>query len=267
MKRSVFAAFAACLVLLGLLAVPTSAASPDGAYGLFVGTYGRGVVITTYGHDIDTANVAVGVVGLTTSQEYFLVGRSIGCGGTPSGANRVFRIDATTDDDGSLFLHANVAIDKSVKSFWLGSNDALGAAICTRATGYLGDLQEADDYNGDGALGLVKTGAGTLPAIALVNKRAGGNARLAIALDGLTPGHSYSIKGMSRSCSRTGGVTEFRASLANTGQESAFLKTTVKLGQEALDAVRSIRIRDTTASAPWLCVPMIIMANTEGDFQ
>jgi hypothetical protein len=265
MSRPVVAALIATVVAFAALTAPASAqtAPPDGAYGVFAGGNVTGDVIVHY---TGTTTVNAGVLGLVAGREYVLIGRSIGCGGSPSSANRSFKATASADANGALFFRANVAIARNVDSFWLGSNDALGVVACAKARNYLGNLQDADDYNGDGALGLVKTGPGTLAAIAVVTKRSSGKARLALALTGLEPDHNYSVRGATGECGKAIGNVRFMRTIYRPSPGAWFLKATVDLRQEQLDSLRSIRIRDTTTHFVWDCVPMVIMANTEGDF-
>ena len=244
-------------ILLGS-AGPVAAAQPDGAFSLLAaGTYGRGLVTMSY---TGTTTVNAGVLGLLGSHEYALVGRSIGCGGEPSSANRAFRVTAMTNSAGVLNFSRAVSIAGRVRSIWLRPTDGSQPTVCALSLNFERLEVAAGDVNGDGALGLVKTGPGTLAAIVLVQRRPHGEARVSLMFDGLSGGDNYAVQGVGTACGHSFNPSQrYFSYVLKDVLISSFRSRTVDLTQNELDALRSVRIKNTTDGTKWACIPLRII--------
>jgi hypothetical protein len=249
----------ALVALLAASASPIAAAQPDGAYSMLTAsTYGRGTFVLNY---TGTTTVNAGLLRLRASEEYFVIGRSIPCDGQPRAANRMFRVTGMTSAGGVLNFSRSVAIAGRVNSIWLGRTDGFGPTVCSLTINFTKLDVAAGDIDGDGALGLVKTGPGTLSAIAIVAKRPGGEARVSLTLDGLAGGDSYMVQGVGAACGH--GVNPSQRYFSFVLKDvyvTSFKSRTVDLTQDELDALRSVRIRNTTDGTKWGCVPLSIIA-------
>jgi hypothetical protein len=252
-------------------AAPTVAAvSADGGFARINDGGARGLVVARY---TGTTSVNAGVLGLVASTEYFLVGRSIRCSGTPSAANRVFSVARTTDAGGNLFFSAPVSIGGPVRSFWLGSNDALGAPVCSLSLNFekykttVEGISIGSDLAGnqgpDGVLAMTRMGPTTLTSLAVIVRGPDGLTRLRMVLNGLTTGHDYRVAAGASTCrERLSGIVLSQA-IYSPASPSWFLKAKGNVTPARLAALRSLRVVDSTAGSRWGCAPLRFFFNIE----
>jgi hypothetical protein len=186
--------------------------------------------------------------------------RSIGCNGTPSQANRVFRIQLMTDANGGMYergqLSPNLNFD-AVRSVWIGSSDCVVVEQFERvATG---------DVNGDGALSII-TDKATPKLIVAVQSVSNDEARVSIFVDGKNAGEEFSARGSNRPCGQSAGTAPWFVPDMDSDQSAmVFDSSSPSLTPTQVRSLRSVRLRSETFNRSW-CAPAIIMANTEGDF-
>jgi len=221
-------------------------------FGPSMATDVRGLVIgdRTSG---DSPRLNVGLVGLLPHIEFTIVGRSIGCSGTPSSSNRAFRLEAMADAHGDWFATGILAewSRTDVHSVWINWGDG---AVCQISLNFFGP----DVNGGGGGLGLTKVGAGTL--ILLLERRPNDRARLSIVVNGLGGNDEVTIRLVNRLCGGTPNNTWVTLKLTDV-LISSFKSTTVPLTQNQLDSIRSMRVRITSdAETKWQCAPVSLMA-------
>ncbi len=259
-------ALAASLTLLATVALPASAYAVKGTgfNARFDGPRFSGLVVVDRTDRETTSYQVGGSPESRPSEQMSLNFRSIGCNGTPTAANREFRLQGTTNARGQLImqggLSSNIDFD-AVESVWV--NVAGEPATCSAANHFETVNVAGADFNGDRALGLVKTGAGTL-TIGLVEKRPNGRARLSVIANNAHPQNAWEVTFANRSCG-TAPTNSYKVTMPDILVSGYFKSTTVNMSQNQLDALRSIRVRDVDRNVSW-CAPLsIIMANTEGD--
>jgi hypothetical protein len=248
---------------LGQASSVAAAELPDySVASLSAGTYGRGLIMVRYS---GTANVHALFEGALAKNESFrVIGRSIGCNGTPARSNRIFRVIGMTDDEGTLNIVATKSIIAPIRSFWIGPPGE--RLMCVRSHNYDG-LPTTGDWDTDARAGLIKEGAGTLAALALATRVSNDQARLSVALDGDTDGADYVLIFAKGRCGRAMDTVHAQMHLLTGDATSGFKSKVVEMTQEQLDVTRSVRIVNSSTGKKFGCVPLsIIMANTEGDF-
>jgi hypothetical protein len=245
------------LAALTAIAPPVAAAQPDGAYARFSirgGTHGLTVVSYT-----GATHVNAGFVGLLASHEYFLTGRSIGCGGHPSASNLLFSLGGMSTAQGGFTANGDIGSPGSplgLKSLWLGPKDRSQPPACApvvnfeRLTISLGDV----NGDGDGAVGLMDGSSNT---IMLVERRGHGRARVSIVVNGLNGNDTLVVRGVDTACGTPAHHSYISTKLSDIFI-SSFRSTRVSLTQKHLDALRSFRIRGLS-QGPLGCGPLQII--------
>ena len=229
-------------------------------FGPSMATDVRGLVIgdRTGG---DSPRLNVGLVGLLPHIEFTIVGRSIGCNGTPSSSNRAFRLEATADAHGDWVATGILAewSRTDVRSVWINWGDG---AVCQFSLNFEEiKTNLTPDYNGDAGLALTKEGTGTL--VFLIERRPNDRARLSIVVFGQGGNDEVRIRLVNRPCGTTPTNTLVSYKLTDI-LISSFKSTTVPLTQNQLDAIRSMRVRITTdTETKWQCGPVSLMALLE----
>jgi hypothetical protein len=251
-------------VLLGLTlllasVVPVAAMTFRGTgfyarFGPSATTDPRGLVIvdrTQGSHPRLTARV----VGLFNYVDINIVGRSIGCGGKPSTTSRVFGVHAAADGNGAVSYDAALSsaiVFEKVKSVWIDWGDG---SACALSFNFEEIRVATGDVNGDGALGLVKTGAGTMTL--LLERRPNDKARLSIVFNGLNGNDTYRIRLVNNKC----GTPPTASYVSWTLQDvliSGFKSKTVPLSQGHLDKIRSVRVTNLSNGNTW-CGPVSVL--------
>ncbi|OFW55138.1 MAG: hypothetical protein A2146_03320 [Actinobacteria bacterium RBG_16_67_10] len=260
MRRPLLSATAAtaALALLFVSALPAAALNFNGMgfyarFGPSMGTDVRGLVIgDRLGGDRPRLNV--GLVGLLPHIGFTIVGRSIGCGGTPAPGNRIFRVNATADANGDAFFTRIMAewgrLD--LRSTWIDWGDGPVCALSLNFQKY-----KTTDLVAGGALGLTKIGDGTL--ILLVERRPNDRARLSIVVNGLSGDDVLRVRLVDEPC----GTPPSNAPLSYELKDvliSSFRWDFVPLGLKQLDALfdGSIRIRNVSGNNSW-CGPVSLI--------
>jgi len=206
----------------------------EGLYARFAGANnGKGLVVVDRAGG-DMPRLTVGIVGLIASQEYFLTFRSIGCGGTPASANRLFRVEGTTDEHGDLFfITAWGASDidlKELLSVWINQQTPADWSECARTTRF----QNPIIFDSDGsvvALGLTKDHGATW--LALLEPRRHGRTRVSVVVNGLPGGDDYRFRLVDEPCGTNGDtlaavtfsdivISGFRSVVVGPGGEEIF---------------------------------------------
>ena len=191
MRRSILpgsALLVASAVLL-LSAVPVAAVTihGNGYYARWsLGTSnpfrGMALVDKVVGHSARLNTLAVG---LEPGEESWIVGRSIGCNGTPSAANLVFRVNKKADAGGVLSISRDITF-RNVANLWVKSisfrtEDATPFS-CVNSRPY---QVATGDVNGDGAAGVIDGTSNTM--MVLLEKRPNGHARVSVVADPWDP--------------------------------------------------------------------------------
>jgi hypothetical protein len=253
------------IVLAGALLVLLVAASPAAAYRI----KGSGLYATFNGGSgspsgilfADRAasgrpHVHVTFVGLLPYVEQEAVFRSIDCTGAPADDNALFRAKGTADENGELTLDRVVSPKArvgDVTSIWTGGSPG----TCVPVTRFV--RVAAGDVNGDGALGLVKTGAGTL--VLLMAGGSGPSGGVSIVVNGFGGNDQLGLRGSSKSC----GVGDQNAVFTHV-MAAHWEQVPQWLTAEQLVSLKSLRVKNMDTGRNLGCFPLsIIMANTEGD--
>jgi hypothetical protein len=247
------------LTALAISATPAAAlkVSGDGYYSSF--SFGvenpvTGIVVVDR-VDADSGRVTVLVSGLLASDEYFIVGRSIGCNGTPNNGNRVFRATSLADVNGDIYLsYAYELKDVLVSSIWVGRTDGQGPTACSLSLNFE-EIKLVGDWNGDGALGVI-THELTHWGVA-VEKRPNGRARISTALLLGNGDGNFRLRGVNKACGRTPTQTIFNIVLTDV-LISGYFRSTVDMTQNQLDALRSVRITNLDTNEKF-CMPLSII--------
>lgn len=248
-------------MMLAAVGLPASAAQFQGTgfYGVWDDTDIVGIVV------VDRTGAATPRYSVSGSREgvteqLSLNFRSIGCNGTPSAGNRVFRVQVMTDANGAIYergsLSPSINFD-AVKSVWVNGGSCVRAEHFERvATG---------DVNGDGALGIMADKA-TPKLIVAVRSTSNAQALVTVVIDGKNANEEFSVRGSNKSCGRPSPASSWYVPDMDSDQSGmAFESTTVSLTKEQTGTLASVRLRSLTTGKSW-CAPLgIIMANTEGD--
>ena len=247
------------LMLIALTVSPAAAATVtgEGYYSRFSFGAGDGGLVVTDRVDPGSGRVRALVSGLLASQEYFIAGRSIGCTGNPSQSNRVFRLTATTDAEGDLWVDRSVVLkDVMVSSIWIGRTDAGASGSCRTSINFETRNVATGDVNGDGAAGVVDGTSNTL--MGLVEMRSSGQARLSVVIDPHDQtGGTYVVTFANRACGKTP-TKAFTLKLENV-LVSSFMSKTVDMTQDQLDGLRSVRFRNTADGTDFGCAPLSVL--------
>ena len=235
----------AVLLVIGSAGTATGGGA-DGAYSRFNTSTVKGMVYLDYD---GPTTVSVGLVGLLASAEYFVVGRSIGCNGTPSTANRAFRIEGSSDGDADLFVKASPAINKVVRSIWVGRVGQPGSTVCSVSFNFAQlAFAAGGDADGDGAYG------GSDASMILVEKRPDGRARVSVVFDDTDGKESVSVRGVNKGCGKRPTNSFFDVFVGDL----AFKTKTVDMTQNELNNLRSARYRESDFA--FGCTPLSIIA-------
>jgi hypothetical protein len=246
------------LTLLALSATPAAAAkvSGEGYHARFGLGSGNGGLVVVDKVDADSGRVRALVAGLIGSQEYFVVGRSIGCNGTPSQSNRVFGLTTETNGHGRLWVDRSVVLKEVlISSIWIGRTGGNAAPMCRKSTNFA-VFVATGDVNGDGAVGIIDGTSNTM--MGLVEKRPNGHARVSIVVDPSDPtGDIYSVTLANRACGRTPTKTFM---LDVEGAAAGFGIHDIHMNQGSLNGLRSIRLRNVSNGINMGCAPLSLMA-------
>ena len=252
---------AAALVVLIATAVPAAAYTimGDGFYAQYQGTPadGQGIFMvdrTSGGQP----RLHATFVGLLPYIEQNAVARSIGCGGSPSPANLVFAVHGTADANGDLTYDRPLSpsIDfGAVKSVWI---DIDPTPTCASSFNFETLDVAAGDINGDGAAGLVDNNSNSVVAMALVERRASGRARLTIVVNAGDGNDEISVRGVNRACGKAPTHTAFSVTFKDVLVSSLKSKI-VDMNQAQLDGLRSVRFKNLDSGETW-CAPLSIIA-------
>ena len=252
-RLPVVAVFA--LMLVALSASPAAAAtvSGEGYYSRFGFGAGRGGLAIVDYIDTDEGRVRASVEGLLASEEYFIAGRSIGCNGTPSQSNRVFRLTTMTNGEGDLWVNRSVVIKEVlVSSIWIGRTVGSAAPACRAAVHFETRNVATGDVNGDGAAGVIDGTSNTL--MGLVEKRPNGQARVSIVVDPHDPNDIYVVSLANRACGHTPTKT-FKVQLDGAG----YSVHDIHMNQGSLNALRSVRVRNISEGVNVGCAPLSVL--------
>lgn len=259
MRRSLPAATATIAVLALLIAsvLPAAAQTFRGSgfyarFGPSMGTDVRGLVV---GDRLggNSPRLTVGLVGLLPHIKFTIVGRSIGCGGTPGLGNRIFKVEAMADAHGDAFLTRIMAEwgRTDLKSIWINWGDGSTCAVSLNFEKY-----KTTDLMAGGALGLTKVGEGTL--ILLIERRPNDRARLSVVINIPQEGTTWlRVQLVNEPC----GTPPSNAPLSYELKDvliSSFRSRMVDLTQEELDSLRSIRVKEVSGDNHW-CGPLSLI--------
>ncbi|OFW55135.1 MAG: hypothetical protein A2146_03305 [Actinobacteria bacterium RBG_16_67_10] len=196
-------------------------------------------------------------VGLLPYIEQDAVARSIGCGGTPSAGNRVFGVHGIADANGDVAYDRMLSPDidfGAVKSVWI---DIDQTPTCAISFNFETLDVAAGDVNGDGAAGLVDNNSNSLVAMALVERRAQGRARLTIVIHTGDGNDEFSVRGVNRACGKSPTHTAFTVEFVG-GSVASFKSKIVDMSQAELDGLRSMRVHNMSTGQSW-CAPLGIL--------
>lgn len=258
MRRTALAALTTALVLLGLLAVPASAYEYRGSalYARFgpSATAGQGLVVIDR-TDGSQPRIHGTFVGLAGHGNQTIVFRSIGCGGSPSAANRVLKVNGTANGSGELSYSGSIpaAADySSVVSAWSTAGVHATCAAVQHVVRITEGAPTAWSY-----LGIVKTGPGTLSLLA--ESRSTDHLRLTVVVNGLSGDAAVQLRFTNVPC----GHAATSASVLYSDTFPAALKTgTISVPFTALRNVMALRVTNTGTGFT-NCAPAVFMANTE----
>ena len=255
----VFVVLAALAALLIAGAVPAAAASPSGStavgavYGRFHGPEVRGVALVHLIHG-DSATFTSALVGLEPGVRYRFLGASKGCAVVDASDFTVWRTGFMAHP---AFHVGTVAggVWKSTRSVRLVKEGA-GTVACVRA--HVQSIYPltstsiaAEQPKADGA--FVTFGGGPTRGIALVELVATHTARVTSVLRGLEPGHDYTGVGATVPCTDDPGPGQRPLKYTfNDVLVESFTTKKASLDSEGIEALRSIRVRDTDGT-PWGC--------------
>ena len=175
MRRLSFGAvMAALLASLAFAAPAAAAAQVAGVYTRWQWDDGGGLAQMRFAGSTD-AHLLVGASGLQSSQAYNVIGRTIGCGGTPSPSNRTFQVGGMTDAEGALWIdELSVPTNGVTRSMWFKQVGG-GPQVCGISFNF-DKMEFVGATNADFIIG-------TLPkkhVIALLEQLSNGEARYSI---------------------------------------------------------------------------------------
>lgn len=263
MTQSFNRAIAACAIALLVLiatALPAAAYSikGEGLYARFgVGSPdGTGILMVdrTGGSQ---PRLHATFVGLLPYVEQNVVARSIGCGGTPSAANRVFRVHGIADANGDLTYNRMLSASLNfgaIKSIWINQDEI---PTCAISFNFDTLVVAAGDVNGDGAAGIIDKSSPLLVVMALVERRAQGRARLTIVINAGDGNDEISVRGVNRACGRKPTHTAFSVKFSDV-LVSSFKSMTVDMSQAELDGLRSMRVHNLSTGQR-SCAPLGVL--------
>ena len=244
------------LTLVALSASPAAAAtiSGEGYYSRFGFGAGRGGLTIVDYIDADDGRIRASVGGLLASEEYFIAGRSIGCNGTPSKSNKVFRLTTMTDGLGNLWVNRSVVIKEVlISSIWIGRTGSTAAPACRAAVHFETRSVATGDVNGDGAAGVIDGTSNTM--MGLVEKRPNGHVRVSIVVDPWDPtGDIYVVSLANRACGHTPTKT-FKIQL----DDGPYSVHDIHMNQGSLNALRSVRVRNVSEGVNMGCAPLSVL--------
>ena len=253
MKRFTLAGLAGALVV-GLFAGPAAGYTVKGAglYASFAGgtTEGTGIfMVDRTGSGGPRLHATF--VSLLPYIEQNVVARSIGCGGNPSAANRVFRVNGIADANGDLTYDRMLSpgIDfGSVKSVWSHVGDG---ATCVPAVQFV--RVATGDVNGDDAVGIIDGTSNTI--MLLLQKRPNDHARLSIFVHGMAGNDELRVRGSTSPCGTPApaGSTTFEDIMVS------FHTKLIDLMPADLVGLRSMRVKNLDSGKTW-CAPLSIVA-------
>jgi hypothetical protein len=190
------------------------------------------------------------------------IGRSSVCGGSTRPVTKRFELTQAVGNDRSIFVNKSVPLTAGVirsvsvigPSGFIGCNattmyEEMPAAAAARA-------QAVDDGIQDGAIGRLPNSANG-KGRGLVVRLNSTEVQIRASLKGLTAGHDYSIRGVSKPCGQgfTSSDVTFTTQLVNVA--STINKAETKsMTQRKLTGLRSMRIKDLDTNSGWGCIPL-----------
>lgn len=253
---------ASALVASLAIALPATAREFKGSgfYGVWDDDFNprpfRGIVVADRLNGQPRIMISGGAAGRPLADVTFVF-RSIGCGGNPSAANRVLKIEAQTDESAQLVwkgLVRNENIDgvRSVRIQMDGDTGCIPVQHFVRVA--------AGDVNGDGVAAHSGDGKllGNLLFLGYLDDT---DIVMSLHVAGLSGDDAVQLRGVNRPCGTKPTSTYFNVTM--DVPESGFQQLVVTTSDIDLHLVRSVRAR---IGGEVLCAPSIIMANTEGDF-
>ena len=253
--KLVIGAVAACLMTVAVVGPVAAVDAADYVLWRLNFTHGSGLVVLSYSGN---TTINAGVLGLTESQEYSVIGRTIGCGGNPSPANRAFGLQRKTDSHGNLFFKAQVSVSGTVRSLWVTGGEERGACV---TSSFYDKLELAGDWDGDAGLSMIWDKEHVL-SLVLAERRPNGTTRVTVVLrnqDGEV--EDWRVRGVNRGCGKTPTNSFFDVFV---GDLSGYKSKSVEMTQNQFDSLRSVRIKNLSTGRTW-CAPAIIVANTPLD--
>lgn len=248
------------LSLFASSAAPVAAAQikGEGYYARFAGGVRVGIVVVDK-VDADSGRLNALLVGLVPFEEYSIIGRSIGCDGSPAKSNRVFRTNRLSDEDGAVSASSRAITmkDAIVTSVWIGRTGGGDAPLCRGSVKFETVFVGAGEIDGDGAVGAIMAEWGS--AIALVEKRPNNEARVSIVVDPSdSSGNTIYVRGVNQPCGSAAPRTAWYAKFDGIDGSSTdgFKSKIVSMTQEQLDALQSFRVRDLTEGTNLGCTTL-----------
>ena len=109
---------ATALVATSVMPVAAITFSGNGKYARLNWSGGGGIVVTDKINNNEGRLNAL-LAGLVAGEEYSITGRSIGCNGTPTNANRMWRVEATANSRGLVRVQGYMLENVLISSYWL----------------------------------------------------------------------------------------------------------------------------------------------------
>ena len=277
MNRFLSRAFIASLMATLVLAVSSLPAAAltikgQGSYSSF--SWGlenptKGVIAIVDKTQGNTSRLSVAAVGLMASHEYFVIGRSIDCNGTPSSTNRSFRVRLMSNANGDIFVTQVVSLKNvTISSYWISPTDGSEPAHCGISHNFETLNVATGDVNGDGALGV--TGRELGHAWGVVEKRPHHWARVSVIFDGGSGSDTFKVIGSARPCGQTSPSSQnfFSIRFGSLNPPMGFEDVhvgkyrvkTIDMSQNRIDGLRSLRTRNVTQGKEVGCGPLSIIA-------
>ena len=240
-------------ILVALSASPAAAATTvkgQGVYARFNWTSEAGALVVVDKIDGNGGRLTLSAAGLLASQEYFVIGRSVDCGGPATEATRVFKVRFVSDAQGygwvgpkAMFLNANIS------SIMFRTEDATPFS-CVNSRAF---EVATGDVNGDGAAGIMGGTSNTL--MALIERRPNGHARVSIVVDPNDPtGDIYAVSLANRACGHAPTKT-LKIQLDGAG----YSVHDIHINQGNVNALRSVRLRNVSQGVNMGCAPLSVL--------
>jgi hypothetical protein len=254
MKRFTLALVAGAL-MVGLFAVPAAGYTVKGTglYARFAGGSTEGTGIFMVDRTGSSSPRLHGTfVGLLPYIEQDAVFRSIGCGGNPSAANRVFAVHGVADANGDLTYDRTLSPSinfGAVKSVWI---DIDQTPTCVPAVQFV--RVATGDVTGDDVVGVMDGTSNTI--MFLLQKRPDDRARLSIVFDGGAGNDELRVRGSTSPCGTSASASSIKLTEVMV---SSFQTKLIDLVPADLVALRSMRVKNLDSGQTW-CAPLSIIA-------